>query len=141
MGNSTVEMEQFTIGSSDACDVKFDHPTVSRAHAKIYYTADTVLVEDLDSNNGTYVFHEGKFKRIKSAKIKFDTLVRLGKKLEGIKVSEIIEGYKQRKEKDKKDIFKRVKSTGLKRCVECGSVIEKSKIHCDCCGATLEETA
>jgi pSer/pThr/pTyr-binding forkhead associated (FHA) protein len=141
MGNSTVEMEKFTIGSSESCDVRITHPSVNRVHAKIYFTVDTVLIEDLDSGSGTYVHHESVYKRIKSAKIRFDTIVRIGDSMAGIKVEELIADYKLVKEKNKKDIFKRVKSVGFKRCHDCGSVVEKNIIHCDCCGAVFEETA
>ena len=141
MTTTTFEMEQFTVGSSMGCDLRMTHPSINRAHVKIYYTEDTVLIEDLDSKEGTFVYHEGSFKRIKSAKIRFDTIVRLGSDLEGVQVREIIEDYKQAKVRKKRDIFRRVKSTSLKRCFECGSVIEKVKIYCDCCGAIFEESA
>ena len=138
---NTVEMESFTIGSSEGCELRLTSPSVNRAHAKIYFTQDTVLIEDLDSDSGTFVYHEGVFKRIKSAKIRFDTKIRFGEKMEALAAQEIIENFKAIKEKDKKDIFKKVKSVGLKRCFDCGSVIEKNKIHCDCCGAILDESA
>ncbi len=137
----TVEMEQFTIGKSDGCDLVLTHPSISRAHAKIYFTKETVLIEDLDSQNGTYVFHEGDFKRIKTAKIRMDTKVRFGQALDGVLVQEVISDYLKMKAKNKADIFKRVKSVELKRCFECGTVLEKNKIYCDCCGAIFEETA
>lgn len=137
----TVEMEQFTLGKSEGCDLMIPHPSVSRAHAKIYFTTDMVLLEDLDSSQGTFVYHEGIFKRIKSAKIRFDTKIRFGSELEPVLVGDIIKEYKANKEKKKKDIFRKVKSVGLKRCSECGSVMEKSKIHCECCGAIFEESA
>lgn len=139
--SATIEMEQFTVGSSSGCDLRLHHPSINRAHVKIYFTEDTVLIEDLDSDGGTYVFHEGSYKRIKTAKIRYDTLVRLGSDLDGIQVKEIIEDYRYVQERKKKDLFKRVKSVGLKRCDDCGTVISKEKIYCDCCGAIFEESA
>jgi len=137
----TVEMEQFTLGKSEGCDLVLSHPSISRAHVKIYFTTDMVLIEDLDSLNGTFVFYDGAFKRIKSAKIKFDTKIRFGSELEPMPVGEIIKDYKDNKERKKKDIFRKVNAVGLKRCSECGSVLEKSKIHCECCGAIFDESA
>lgn len=137
----TVEMEQFTIGKSDGCDVALNHPTVSRAHAKIYFTKDTVLIEDLDSQNGTFVFFEGEYKRIKTAKIRMETQVRFGSTLEARSIKDVIDDYVKIKARKKADIFQKVKSVELKRCFDCGSVLEKVKVYCDCCGAIFEETA
>ena len=137
----TLETHQFTVGSSSGCDLKISHPTVSRAHVKIYYSEDSVLIEDLSSDSGTFVLYNGEFKRVKSAKIKLETIIRLGTSLEGIEVKSFIEDYLKIKEKEKKDISKRVKSVGLKRCFDCGTVLLKEKIHCECCGAIFEESA
>ncbi|MBD67078.1 MAG: hypothetical protein CME62_17890 [Halobacteriovoraceae bacterium] len=139
--STTIEMQQFTVGSHIGCDLRMTHPSINRAHAKIYFTDDTVLIEDLDSRAGTFVFHEGSFKRIKSAKIKFNTVIRLGSDLEAVEVSEIIASYQDQKAKQKKDIYQRVKHMSFKRCIDCGSVLEKKKIYCDCCGAIFEEAA
>ena len=137
----TAETHQFTVGSNEGCDLVLHNESISRAHAKIYFNDDSVLIEDLNSTNGTFVLHGGEFKRIRSAKIKRDTIVRFGNKSEGIAIGEVIDEYIQVKEKNKKDISKRVKSEGMKRCSECGSVISKSKIHCETCGAIFEESA
>lgn len=137
----TTETFQFTVGSSQGCEVKIDSPTISRAHLKVYFSGESVLVEDLNSRNGTYVLHDGEFKRIKSAKIKPDTIIRLGNDLEALEVRQIIEQYKSAMEREKKDIAKRIKSSGLKRCFDCGTVMNKNKIHCECCGAIFEEAA
>ena len=137
----TTETFQFTVGSSHGCEVMINSPTVSRAHIKVYYSGDSILVEDLNSSNGTFVHHEGEFKRIKSAKIKPDTKIRLGNELEPIAIKDIIDRYHQAQEKDKKDIIKRIKSGGLKRCFDCGTVMSKEKIHCQCCGAIFDEVS
>ena len=97
------------------------------------------MIEDLNSTHGTYVLYQGEFKRIKSAKIKLETQIRFGTVLEPVEVQKIIENYQSNVEKDKKDIFKRVRAKGLKRCPDCGTVLEKDKIHCECCGAIFDE--
>lgn len=137
----TAETHQFTVGSSSGCDLILEHKGISRAHSKIYYSGDSVLLEDLNSQNGTFVLYNGEFKRVRSAKIKLDTVVRFGTSMSGIEVGNLIKNYISKKERDKKDISKRVKSVGLKRCGDCGSVMAKSKIHCECCGAIFEESA
>ncbi len=55
--NGTVSLTEgeHTVGSSAACDIRMAHPTVSRRHATIRCTADSVSVEDLGSTNGTFV--------------------------------------------------------------------------------------
>lgn len=137
----TSETHQFTVGSSSRCDVRISHSSISRAHVKIYYSNESVLIEDLNSEQGTFVLYNGEFKRIKSAKIKWDTLIRLGRVLDGVEVKELIEDYLYKKEKEKKDILKKVKAVGLKRCHNCGTVMPKTEIHCECCGAIFEESA
>ncbi len=44
-----------TVGRGMQCDVRFDHPTISRVHARFLVREGAVLVEDLGSTNGTYV--------------------------------------------------------------------------------------
>ncbi len=138
---STMETYQFTVGRSTGCEVRIDHSSISRAHAKIYYSNESVLIEDLNSERGTYVLYNGDYKRIRSAKVKLDTLIRFGTSLDGMTVRSLVENFQQSIEKDKKDIAKRVKGIGHKRCSDCGTVVEKNKIHCDCCGAIFEESA
>lgn len=137
----TLETYHFTVGSSSGCDLRVKHSSVSRAHVKIYYSDDSVLLEDLNSEHGTFVLHNGEFKRIKSAKIKPDTIIKLGESSDGVKVKDYYEKFMAQKEIDKRDIAKRIKSEGLKRCFECGTVLSKKKIHCECCGAIFEESA
>jgi pSer/pThr/pTyr-binding forkhead associated (FHA) protein len=137
----TTETYQFTVGSSQGCEVIIDNPSISRAHLKVYFSGDSILVEDMGSSSGTYVLHDGEFKRIKSAKIKPETKIRLGSDLNPLEMKDIIELYHNAIEKDKRDILKRIKSGGLKRCFDCGTVLSKIKIHCECCGAIFEEAA
>lgn len=137
----TTETYQFTVGSSEGCEVMIKNASISRAHLKVYFSGESILVEDLSSREGTYVLHEGEYKRIKSAKIKPGTIIRLGSKLQGQEVKEFIELYFSAVEKEKRDIIKQVKSSSFKRCSDCGSVLRKVKIHCECCGAIFEEAA
>src|SRR5882724_5016999 len=42
-------------GRSSACQIPIDQESVSRRHARIWWTGDTFRVKDLGSTNGTYV--------------------------------------------------------------------------------------
>ena len=53
-----IEREELTVGRSDTNDVVLDDKLVSRLHAIFMRRGDVVLVEDLGSNNGTYVQDE-----------------------------------------------------------------------------------
>lgn len=44
-----------TFGRAATCELVFDHPSVSRTHAKIHAHAGEIAVEDLGSRNGTRV--------------------------------------------------------------------------------------
>jgi pSer/pThr/pTyr-binding forkhead associated (FHA) protein len=44
-----------TIGRSPDNDLSVDNPAVSNNHAKVYYEGERLVVEDLDSLNGTFV--------------------------------------------------------------------------------------
>ncbi|MDB4961445.1 MAG: Sigma-54 dependent response regulator [Myxococcales bacterium] len=50
--HDTIEL---TFGRVDACEIKVDHESVSRRHARVRRRADHVQVEDLGSRNGTLV--------------------------------------------------------------------------------------
>jgi pSer/pThr/pTyr-binding forkhead associated (FHA) protein len=47
-----------TIGRGPGCDISLPDPAVSRAHAAVRLDGATVVVEDLDSANGTCVNSE-----------------------------------------------------------------------------------
>ncbi|HVL89871.1 MAG TPA: LuxR C-terminal-related transcriptional regulator [Actinomycetota bacterium] len=53
-----IDRDELTIGRSDTNDVVLDDKLVSRLHAIVMRRGDVVLVEDLGSNNGTYVQDE-----------------------------------------------------------------------------------
>jgi hypothetical protein len=46
---------QFVVGRSAGCQLSLDDPLVSRRHAMLVVTRDTVTVEDLESRNGVIV--------------------------------------------------------------------------------------
>jgi predicted component of type VI protein secretion system len=46
---------QFVVGRSAGCQLSLDDPLVSRRHAMLVVSRDTVTVEDLDSRNGVLV--------------------------------------------------------------------------------------
>src|ERR1700704_7188630 len=71
-----------TIGRSPDNDIPVDNLAVSNYHAKIYFEAGRMVVEDLDSLNGTFVndlrveratLHDGDNIHIGKHKIKVDT--------------------------------------------------------------------
>lgn len=44
-----------TLGAGGECDVILPYPTISRRHARLEHTGETLTVEDLGSSNGTHV--------------------------------------------------------------------------------------
>ena len=44
-----------TVGRDERCDVVLAHPSVSKMHARVTVADDSVVVEDTDSKNGTFV--------------------------------------------------------------------------------------
>jgi diguanylate cyclase (GGDEF)-like protein len=47
--------KEATIGRDSTADIRIDHPTVSRRHARVSVTDDGVFIQDLGSTNGTLV--------------------------------------------------------------------------------------
>ena len=46
---------ELILGRESACDICFDCPSLSRRHARIFWTGSAVCIEDLGSQNGTFV--------------------------------------------------------------------------------------
>ena len=65
----------YVLGSSDSADLTFAEPTVSRRHARLTISPDSVHIEDLQSSNGTYV---GGRRLISSHRLGPDDVIRLG---------------------------------------------------------------
>ena len=47
--------EGLRIGRADGCELRIDHPSVSRAHAELQPLADGWRLRDLDSKNGSFL--------------------------------------------------------------------------------------
>lgn len=133
----TVETIQFTVGSSDGADFQIDQEGVSRVHLKIIYSDDSVLLEDLNSSYGTFVYHSGRFKRIKTAKVTYDTKIRIGSEQVELLVGDLVKRFEEKRYRDKKDLSKKVQNISYKRCLECGAVLEQTSLYCDCCGHVI----
>lgn len=54
-GRSYAVAGPVTLGRSPDCDIHVDAPGLSRLHARLMPTDDGVIVEDLESTNGTFV--------------------------------------------------------------------------------------
>jgi len=50
-----ISPDGLVLGRSAACDLQLNDPMVSRRHARIFTEAGSLFVEDLGSNNGTFV--------------------------------------------------------------------------------------
>jgi len=74
--NAVTQAEQkvLTIGRAPDCDLVVDSPSVSNLHARLFVRAENTLLEDLDSDNGTYV--DGR--KITRALLSKSSSVRLG---------------------------------------------------------------
>jgi hypothetical protein len=60
MGSRRLALHEgsITVGRGDTCDVVLPHPSVSKMHARVTVSGDSVVVEDNDSKNGTFVDDE-----------------------------------------------------------------------------------
>jgi len=77
-----IEREELTVGRADSSDIVLDDKLVSRLHAIFMRRGEVVLVEDLGSNNGTYVqderlhairqLHDGQTVAIGTSRIMFE---------------------------------------------------------------------
>ena len=63
-----------TVGRGSAADFSLDAPLVSRFHCNLKAAADELVVEDLDSTNGTFVNGS----RVERATLREGDLLRLG---------------------------------------------------------------
>ena len=50
----TLETE-LVIGRDSACDMVFDDPAISRRHVRVFLAGGVVYLEDLGSQNGTFL--------------------------------------------------------------------------------------
>jgi len=72
-------IREITLGRGPDNIIVIPDPTVSRKHA-VMFSADEgyVIIKDLGSTNGTYVFENGIFRRINEYRIVGESMVRLG---------------------------------------------------------------
>lgn len=66
--------EPLMIGRLDSCDIHLQSPMISRNHARIWMEGDKAMIEDLGSNNGTYV---GKAK-VKKGEVTLGEDIKIG---------------------------------------------------------------
>ncbi len=64
-----------TIGRDSSCQIRLNDSTVSRHHARITRNGDTLTIEDLDSNNGTFLNGVP----VTTNRLRVDDIVTLGK--------------------------------------------------------------
>jgi pSer/pThr/pTyr-binding forkhead associated (FHA) protein len=76
---------EIVLGRSNDLDVVLVEDMVSRRHAKISYTQDALLIEDLGSTNGTFVNGE----KIKRARLKEGDRVLIGTSIVRVVVSDL----------------------------------------------------
>jgi len=69
------ENQAIVIGRDRSCQLCIDDPQISRHHARLLRRADSITIEDLNSNNGTFVNGV----RIKTGILKINDLVTLGR--------------------------------------------------------------
>ena len=70
-----MDKDAFTIGRKPENDIQIDNPVVSGKHARIFKEGRKVIVEDLESTNGTFVNK----KKISKCELKHKDIVFIGK--------------------------------------------------------------
>ncbi|OAI39825.1 hypothetical protein AYO39_02435 [Actinobacteria bacterium SCGC AG-212-D09] len=53
--SATAAADHLVIGRDEACDVVLSREGVSRRHARLSFSGDVWMIQDLQSTNGTYV--------------------------------------------------------------------------------------
>ncbi|HKO59038.1 MAG TPA: FHA domain-containing serine/threonine-protein kinase [Thermoanaerobaculia bacterium] len=69
-----IEGENVMVGRDRTCSIVLSHPAVSRRHARITHSGASLVLEDLQSANGTYVNNT----RVDKVKLKPGDVVRFG---------------------------------------------------------------
>ncbi|MEE4172874.1 MAG: FHA domain-containing protein [Xanthomonadales bacterium] len=71
----------WTLGRGADCELRFDHDTVSRRHARLAVDSQGQwTLEDLDSSNGTWRREEDAWVRVRLVQIALDDALRLGER-------------------------------------------------------------
>ncbi len=72
-------MKRYSIGRDESNDIVLSDPSVSRQHAEIVDTgAGTYKLVDSGSSNGTWTMSDDGWKRVTTAELDADALVRIG---------------------------------------------------------------
>ena len=111
----------FVVGRSSSCNLALNDGLVSRRHAIIRVTEDSLSVEDLGSRNGVSV--NGKKVR-KTAKLKHMDRITIGNQELVVLLS---------------DIETKEQTVQFARCWACGAVSSRNAAHCYQCGASLRQ--
>lgn len=112
----------YTIGRENArkADILIDNSTISGLHAKIWFddSSGSFWIEDLKSQNGTYIIREGSKSKVSfSIKVYASDVIILGKKQ--LPFSLFLESVSENRSRDDTD---NAKSTmNIERCRNCGS--------------------
>jgi serine/threonine protein kinase len=69
-----IEGENVMVGRDRTCSIVLSHPAVSRRHARFTHSGAVLVLEDLQSANGTYVNNT----RVEKVKLKAGDVVRFG---------------------------------------------------------------
>ncbi|UJR78503.1 FHA domain-containing protein [Sandaracinus amylolyticus] len=124
------------VGRAADCDVRLDEPTVSSRHARLHWDGAHVLVEDLESQNGTWVAGQ----RISRAKVRPGDEVVLG----GAALPWSHPALATLLRRGRTDTITATLTGRLYECGRCGTrgflprTIRRAEIQCSACGATLE---
>lgn len=124
------------IGRAADCDVRVDEPTVSSRHARLRWDGRHVLVEDLESQNGTWVAGQ----RISRVKVRPGDEVVLG----GAALPWSHPALAPFLRGGRSDTITATLTGRLYECGRCGTrgflprSVRRAEIQCSSCGATLE---
>jgi hypothetical protein len=70
-----IKPPEFVIGRILDCQLVMNDKTISARHARIYYSDNAYIIEDLDSTNGTYVNNEKIFRK----KLRTEDIIKIDK--------------------------------------------------------------
>lgn len=85
---------ELVLGRSNELDVVLVEDMVSRKHARISFTNDNLLIEDLGSTNGTFVNGE----KVKRARLKEGDRVLIGTSIARVEASDVAQGSGETRE-------------------------------------------
>jgi pSer/pThr/pTyr-binding forkhead associated (FHA) protein len=87
------------IGRTQDADIRLDNPLISRKHAMIFARAGKLAIEDLKSNNGTFV----NGKKVEKAEVSMGDEVRLGPYL--LRLADPMQGGRRDEESIMRKVF------------------------------------